>query len=88
MCWSWFEKPILKTEIIEEADGLDEEEKFTNLVIGDNLGGFEGMFLADMYNHDNSATTTFLITYKDGSTAVKEVENGTSLYRKYLKFCK
>ena len=60
----------------------------SNLVIGDNLGGFEGMFLADMYNHDNSATTTFLITYKDGSTAVKEVENGTSLYRKYIRYCK
>lgn len=88
MCWSWFEKPILKTEIIEETEGLDEDEKLTNLAVGDMMGGFEGMVYADMYNSDYSATTTFLITYKDGSTAVKEVKNGTSLYRKYIRYCR
>ena len=39
MCWSWFEKPILKTEIIEETEGLDEDEKLTNLAVGDMMGG-------------------------------------------------
>ena len=87
--WKWLmsaNKVIKKTEIVEETDGLDEDEKFTNLMIGDELGGFEGMFLADMYNQDNSATTTFLVTYTDGTTELVETENGSKWYRKYMKY--
>lgn len=87
--WKWLmsaNKVIKKTEIVEETDGLDEDEKFTNLMIGDELGGFEGMFLADMYNQHNSATTTFLVTYTDGTTELVEVENGSKWYRKYMKY--
>ena len=79
-------KVIEKTEIVEESDGLDEDEKFTNLMIGDELGGFEGMWMADMYNEENSATTTFLVTYTDGTEELVEVNNGSKNYRKYMKY--
>ena len=79
-------KVIKKTEIVEETDGLDEDEKFTNLIIGDELGGFDGMVFADIYNEDHSATTTFLVTYTDGTTELVEVNNGSKWYRKYMKY--
>ena len=85
MCLFRFEKTILKTQIIQE-NGLSDDEELTNLAIGDMMGGFEGGFHANMYN-ETKRTTVFLILYQDGSMGMKEVENGTLLYRKYIRYC-
>ena len=79
-------KQIEKTEIVEETEGLDEDEQFTNIIIGDELGGFEGAVAADVYNQYHSAKTTFLVTYTDGTTELVETENGSSWYRKYMRY--
>lgn len=79
-------KQILRTEIVEETDGLDEDEQFTNIIIGDELGGFDGAVAADVYNQYHSAKTTFLVTYTDGTTELVETENGSSWYRKYMRY--
>lgn len=79
-------KQIEKTEIVEETEGLDEDEQFTNLIIGDELGGFEGMALADDYNQRNAGTTTFLVTYTDGTTELVETTTGNSWYKKYMRY--
>lgn len=79
-------KQILRTEIVEETEGLDENDKFTNLAVGDMMGGFDGMVFADLYNQEHSATTTFKVTYTDGTYELIETENGSSYYKKYIKY--
>ena len=79
-------KTILKTEIVAESDGLDEDDKLTNLAVGEMMDGFDGMVFADIYNQEHSATTTFRVTYTDGTSELIETENGSSQYRKFMKY--
>ena len=54
-------------------------------MIGNELSDFDGMLFVHLINQENTATITFFITYQDGSTVVKQVDNETNLYKKYIK---
>ena len=79
-------KNVVKVEIIDHEDGLDEEDKLDNLVIGDMEEGFEGMICADIYNEYNSANTTFLIYYDDNSTKMITVNDDSRDFNYYMNF--
>lgn len=83
MCFFKFKK-IVSVVIIEEIDGLDEDEQLENLVVGDMIGGFDGMVCAEIYNQDHSAQTVFLVTYDDGSQERILTDNGSRAYRRYI----
>ena len=88
MCWLFKRKKIVSVEIYEEIDGLDEDDKFVNLAVGDMMDGFDGMVMADLYNSDNSAKTIFLVVYDDGTSELIETENGSSHYYCYMRMVK
>lgn len=79
---------IVKVEIFDHEDGLDEDEKLDNLIIGDTLGDFDGMMAATIYNDYNSAETTFKITYKDDSIEYVTTKDGDSNYNFYMQYIK
>lgn len=81
-------KTIAKVEIDEVIDGLDEDDKLTNLAVGDMMGGFDGMVYADMINEEDSAKTIFKVTYTDGSVEYITTNNGSSAYYKYMRLVK
>ena len=79
-------KLIENVEIVSHKDGLDEDDKLDNLIVGDLSGGFDGMVIADMYNDENSAETTFKITYDDGSIDFVTTQDGDKKYNYYINF--
>lgn len=87
-----FWKNFFKTKLIENVEivfhknGLSEDDKLDNLIVGDLSGGFDGMVLADMYNDENSAETTFKITYDDGSFEFITTQDGSKKYNYYINF--
>ena len=54
-------------------------------MIENELSDFDGMLFVHLINQENTVTITFFITYQDGSTVVKQVDNETNLYKKYIK---
>lgn len=76
-------KKIARVELYEQIDGLDEDDKYSNLALGHMFDGFTGYVMADLYNADHSAKTVFLVTYTDGTSELIETENGSSDYRYY-----
>ena len=81
-------KKIIKVEFVEHIDGLDEDEKLANLVVGDMEGGFEGAVVADVYNQYHSAKTVFRVYYEEGTIALEEVEDYSSRYNFLVKLLK
>ena len=79
-------KVISSVKIIDHKDGLDEDDKMNNLAIGDMVDGFDGMVIAELYNEDNSAETTFEVNYTDGTTEYIVTQDGDSDYNYYIKF--
>ena len=61
-------KKILKVEIIAQSEGIDENDQLTNLAAGHMMGGFDGMVHASLLNESEGPTTTFLITYDNGTS--------------------
>ena len=59
-----------------------------DIAIGDRESVSKGNLTLTSNKYAANGAGTILLTNKDGSTAVKEVENGTSLYRKYIRYCK
>ena len=89
--FSWLfgsSKQIARTEIVEQIAGLNEDDKLTNLAAGHMMGGFHGMMHASSLNSYESAKTIFLVVYTDGSCEYVETEDGSSAYRKYIKYLK
>lgn len=79
-------KKIIKVEIIGQSEGISEDEVLMNYAVGHMMGGFDGMVHADLLNESEGPTTTFKITYDNGTTQVKTVLNSSFEYRNYLKY--
>ncbi len=80
------QKKIIKVEIIEQTTGLSEDDKLTNYAAGHMMGGFDGMVHAYLLNESESSKTTFYISYEDGSTEIRCVNDNSFEYNKYIKF--
>lgn len=85
MCLFKFKK-IVKVEIVEQSEGISEDDQLTNLAVGHMMGGFDGMVHASLLNESEGPTTTFLITYDNGTTEIKTVLDNNLEYRKYIKY--
>ena len=48
------------------------------------IGGFEGMVHASILNDSEAPTTTFQITYDNGTTKIVTIKDGTSNYYYYM----
>lgn len=82
-----FSKKIISSvRIVDHTDGLNEEEKLDNLVVGDMMDGFDGMVMAEIYNDEYSAETTFEVTYTDGTSEYIVTQDGDSDYNYYINF--
>ena len=79
-------KKIIKVDIIAQTEGISESDQLTNLAAGHMMGGFDGMVHASLLNESEGPTTTFLITYDNGTTEIKTVLDSSLEYRKYIKF--
>ena len=85
MCLFKFKK-IVKVEIIGQSEGISENDQLTNLAAGHMMGGFDGMVHASLLNESEGPTTTFLITYNNGTSEIKTVLDSSFEYRKYINF--
>ncbi len=81
-----FSKGIIKTEIVDHINGLDENEELMNLFVGHNEGGFGGMVTAQVYNQYNFSKTIFKVYYSNGSNSLITVLDNSSDYNYYIKF--
>lgn len=81
-------KKIVETEILEEIDGLSDNEQLDNLFLGNYFGGPLGMVLADDYNNSNDSQTTFRVYYSDKTYKEITVNNHSKEYKYYIKFLK
>ena len=88
MCFLFQTKKIISVEILEQTDGIDEDEQLLNYTIGHMMGGFEGLGYAYFINDELSGTTTFKIVYSNGTNEIKVVSNNSLAYSKYIKFLK
>ena len=79
-------KKIVKVEIVGRSKGISEDDQLTNLAAGHMMGGFDGMVHASLLNESEGPTTTFLITYDNGTTEIKTVLDSSLDYKKYIKF--
>ena len=50
------------------------------------MEGFDGMVMAEIYNDEYSAETTFEVTYTDGSSEYIVTQDGDSDYNYYISF--
>ena len=66
--------------------GISDDDQLTNLAAGHMMGGFDGMVYVSLLNESEGPTTTFLITYYNGTTEIKTVLDSSLEYRKYIKF--
>lgn len=83
MCLFKFKK-IVKVEIVGQSEGISEDDQLTNLAAGHMIGGFEGMVHASILNDSEAPTTTFQITYDNGTTKIVTIKDGTSNYYYYM----
>ncbi len=88
MCFLFQNKKIVSVEILNQTDGIDEDEQLLNYAVGHMISGFDGMVHASVLNDELSDTTTFKIEYSNGSTEIKVVNNNSLAYSKYIKFLK
>jgi len=79
-------KTIFKVEIVDHKDGLDADDRLDNLIVGDMIGGFDGMVMSEIYNDDHSAETTFKVYYNNGSTELITTQDGDSDFNYYINF--
>lgn len=79
-------KIISKVSIVNHIDGLNEDDKLDNIVVGDMMEGFDGMVMAEIYNDEHSSKTTFEVTYTDGTSEYIVTEDGDSDYNFYIKY--
>ena len=83
MCLFKFKK-IVKVEIVGQSEGISEDDQLTNLAAGHMIGGFEGMVHASILNDSEAPTTTFQITYDNGTTKIVTIKDGISNYYYYM----
>ena len=83
MCLFKFKK-IVKVGIVGQSEGISEDDQLTNLAAGHMIGGFEGMVHASILNDSEAPTTTFQITYDNGTTKIVTIKDGTSNYYYYM----
>lgn len=79
-------KKIVKVEIFEYTEGISESDALMNYAVGHMMGGFDGMVHASILNESEGPTTTFLITYNNGTTEIKTVLDSSLEYRNLIKF--
>ena len=84
----WLFNKIEYTQILEEYDGISEDEELMNYAAGHMMGGFEGMVQADILNQNNGAQTKFLIKYKNGKEKGVVVLNSSLEYKTYYRYLK
>ena len=77
-------KKIVKVEIIGYTEGISEDDALMNYAAGHMMGGFDGMVHASLLNDSEAPTTTFQITYDNGTTKIVTVKDGTSNYYYYM----
>lgn len=81
-------KKIVKVEIIGYTEGISEDDQLTNYAAGHMMGGFDGMVHAYFLNESEGATTTFQITYDNGTYENKTVRNNSSEYQRLIRLVK
>lgn len=83
-----FHKKIVSVTLINQTNGISEDDKLENLAAGHILDGFMGMVAASILNDDQEGTSTFLIKYSNGDTKITTTKNGSPEYKKYINFLK
>lgn len=81
-------KKIINVEIIAQTEGFSEDDELMNYAAGHMMGGFDGMVQASILNDYEKPTTTFEITYDNGSTEIITVNNDSFDYNYYIKYLK
>ncbi len=82
MCF-FKKKKIVKVVVEECIESISQDEQMLNYANGHMMGGFEGVFMANLINENSYPETVFLIFYDDGSTKRKRVKNNSYDYKYY-----